>query len=287
VNQPDWPALVDRELPTLRSSWGEQDARLYALGVGAGMEDPAAELQFTTQNTAGVTQQVLPTFAVLPGCQVGVRGLLDIIGEVDLSRMLHASQRVSVTGPLPLEGDVETIGRVTGVWDKTKAVVVETESVIRSLDSGRELATCRQALFFRGYGGWGGERGPSSPPRDSGRAPDHVLPLPTRADQPLIYRLTGDNNPLHSDPTFAKRAGFERPIMHGLCVYGAAGRVLINRLLDGDAAGLVDLTCRFATPVYPGELLSLEVWRVDGQWTFRVVNERGVVVISDGAVACA
>jgi acyl dehydratase len=276
-------SLVGRDLAPAAGGWNERDCRLYAMAVGAGSDNPEQELQFTTENTIGIRQRVLPTFAVIEGCRVGVRGLLDVLDDVDLSRMLHGTQHVDQHTELPLFASVVTRGRVTAVWDKQKAAVVETEATCFDAESGVAYFTCRQSLFFRGYGGWGGERGPSEPlgqPADP--APDLKVPIATRTDQALLYRLTGDSNPLHSDPAYARKAGFPRPILHGLCVYGQVGRVLLNELAGGDPSLLASISARFSAPTFPGDRLTLSVWGSADDHIFAVDNHRGQQVMTSG-----
>lgn len=266
---------------TAKGSWTDRDTRLYAVAVGAGGEDPGRELQFTTENTKGVTQRVLPTFGVIEGCRVGV-GLVTGIDGVDFSRMLHGTQEVERHRELPTAAEVITSGRVTAVWDKGKAAVIETEAVTADAVTGEAYVTCRQSLFFRGYGGWGGERGPSgrtAPPEDK---PDRTLRASTRTDQALLYRLTGDTNPLHSDPGYARAAGFSRPILHGLCGYGIVGRLLLNEFADGDPEAFAALRGRFAAPAYPGDDLVVSVWGKGPEHPFVVDNQRGERILSDG-----
>lgn len=279
--------LVGRRLPSARGSWDSRDTRLYALAVGAGGDAPERELQFTTENTAGVTQRVLPTFGVIEGCRVGVGALLEELDGVDLSRMLHGTQQLEQHRELPAAAQVITSGHITAVWDKGKAAVVETEAVTADAVSGEPYVTSRQSLFFRGYGGWGGERGPSVASAQSEAEPDRRLPATTRRDQALLYRLTGDSNPLHSDPAFARKAGFSRPILHGLCVYGIVGRLLLNEVADGDPAAFRTFRGRFTAPTYPGDDLVVSVWHNGTEYPFVVDNQRGERILSDGLLVTA
>jgi len=279
------PDLVGHELESVHSRWDDREARLYAIAVGAGSVDPYQELQYTTENTAGITQAVLPTFAVLPGCRVGVRSLLNALDSVDLSRMLHGEQQVEIHAPIPVAAEVTTTGAVTAVWDKQKAAVVETEAVTTCRDSGTRLFTCRQSLFFRGYGGWGGQRGPKGDPVPPRGTPTRIVRFRTRSDQALLYRLTGDSNALHSDPEVARRAGFARPISHGLCTYGWVARVLVNEVLDGDTTAVQAFKGRFTAPSYPGDELTVEVWPTTEGHAFSVLNARGDTVVDDGVLA--
>jgi acyl dehydratase len=204
-------------------SWTSSDVLLYALAVGAGQPDPLAELEFTTENSIGVTTRVLPTFANLLGR--GGRGRP--LGDFNPAALLHGEQAFEVEGLLPVEGTARTVTRVTGMFDKGSAALVVTESTSVDATTGAELATTRSSVFIRGEGGFGGERGPSGADWEMPTRPaDLMVSYETRPEQALVYRLTGDRNPLHSDPSFAARGGLERPILHGMCTYGFTGRAL-------------------------------------------------------------
>jgi acyl dehydratase len=252
--------------PELRS-WDSTDALLYAVGVGAGLGDPLQELRFTTENCEGIEQQVLPTFGVLVAHSRGRRDL----GDFDRAMLVHAEQYVELHRPLPVSGTVRTTSTVTGIYDKGSGALVVTENVAVDAASGEPMVTARGGTFIRGEGGFGGPRGP----RDTGgagaepawerpdRAPDHQIVLQTRPEQALLYRLSGDRNPLHVDPKFAARGGFSRPILHGLCTYGVTGRALLSTLCDGDPARFGSMSGRFSRPVMPGESLTVSIW-LDG-----------------------
>src|SRR5437763_12144974 len=211
---------VGKKLGAVTHTYGERDVMLYALGIGCGTDD----LQFTYERDL----KVLPTFAVIPSFPA----MLNLGGamEVNPALVLHGEQRIELHGPIPTSGTITTTPTIKAIYDKGKAalVVVETESVD---EKGRLLFRNTSGIFARGEGGFGGDRGPSGPrnvPPD--RDPDHVVTYETRPDQALIYRLSGDRNPLHSDPEFAKMAGFPTPILHGLCPYGFTGRALLPSL---------------------------------------------------------
>jgi acyl dehydratase len=165
------------------------------------------------------------------------------------------------------------------VWNKGSAAVVVTETAVADLD-GTPLWTNTSSIFARGEGGFGGERGPSGPPPRPDRAPDHEIVTTTLPQQALWYRLLGDRNPLHSSPAFAARAGFDRPILHGLCTYGMVGKALVDELLAGDVSRVRAFEVRFAGTVFPGETLRTSVWR-DGS-SYRLVT---TVDERDGAPA--
>ena len=270
------------------SSWRSKDAILYALGVGAGLD----ELAFTTENTQNTPQRVLPTMAVVLGA--GGFGALANIGTFNPAMLVHGEQSIELLGELPIEGTVSTTGEITGIYDKGKGAVVVTESVSTDVKSGQPLFTTRMSAFIRGEGGWGGDRGPSGPQNvPPERAPDHRVTYQTRPDQALLYRLSGDRNPLHSDPAFAAMGGFDRPILHGLCTYGFTGRALLHTLCDGDPARFGRMDGRFSSPVFPGESLTINMWigepseETDGgraHAVFQTTGDDGRVVLDAGRV---
>lgn len=274
---------IGKEGPAHERTWTSKDALLYAVGVGAGAVDPFDELQFTTENSTGVEQQVLPTFAVIVGMGMGDIGAV-IGGELNMANLVHGEQSIELRGPLPVEGRISVTGRVVAVWDKGSGMVIENESIARDPDSGEVVMVTRNSSFIRGAGGWGGERGPSGPknvPPD--RAPDHQVTYQTREDQALLYRLSGDRNPLHSDPEFAKLAGFPRPILHGLCTYGFTGRALLHSLCDSDPARFVQMDARFSRPVMPGDALTVKMWVTgDGEAVYTTEDQHGEIKISEG-----
>ncbi|HVE94038.1 MAG TPA: MaoC/PaaZ C-terminal domain-containing protein [Acidimicrobiales bacterium] len=266
---------------TAERSWSSKDALLYAVGVGAGADDPLGDLQFTTENSKGVDQQVLPTFAVIVGAGGAV---MRDAGSWNPAMLVHGEQAIELAGPIPVEGSVTTTSEITGIWDKGKGAVIEVTN--RSVDgaSGEPRFTTRSAVFIRGEGGWGGERGVSGGRNAAPDVkPDEVVTYSTRADQALLYRLSGDRNPLHSDPAFAAAAGFDRPILHGLCTYGFTGRALLHALCGGDPAKFVSMEGRFSQPVFPGDDLTVSIW-VDGDSAiFQTSTGAGIVV--DGGLA--
>jgi len=258
-------------------SWTSTDALLYALGVGAGADDPLAELSFTTENTYGVEQRVLPTFAVLAAqARSGRRW-----GEFDPARLVHAGQGFELHRPLPVAGEVMVSSTVTGMYDKGKGALVTTSNVAEDADG--PLVTTHSSVYIGGAGGFGGDPGVTEPWQRPDRSADHQVTYRTRPDQALLYRLSGDRNPLHSDPNFASRGGFGRPILHGLCTYGFTGRALLHTLCDSDPARLLSMDGRFTKPVLPGQSLTISMWGDGpGRALFQTATEDGTVVIDRG-----
>ena len=258
-------------------SWTSKDALLYAVSVGAG----TSELAYTTENTKDTAQQVLPTFpVVIPGAG----GTRTSMGTFNPAMLVHGSQSVTLHQPLPVSGSATVVGKIAAMYDKGKAAVVVTETVATDA-SGAPLYTTGASLFIRGEGGWGGDRGPSGPQNvPPERAADHSVTYQTSADQALIYRLNGDRNPLHSDPSFAAMGGFDRPILHGLCTYGFTGRALLHTLCSGESARFQHIEGRFASPVIPGEALTVDMWiTADGEALF-TTSASGRVVFDQGLV---
>src|ERR1022692_2843417 len=263
-------------------SWTTADALLYAVGVGAGLGDPLAELEFTTENSGGIAQQVLPTYAVLISQTRSGRSL----GDFDRALLVHAEQSFELHKPLPVQGTVRTVVTVTGIYDKGSGALIVNENSAVDAATGEPLVTARSGTFIRGEGGFGGDRGAAAEPwQRPDRAPDHRTVLATRPEQALLYRLSGDRNRLHADPKFAARGGFARPILHGLCTYGFTGRALLHALCDSDPARFGSMSGRFSHPVLPGESLMVSIWlpQSDGEPAlFQTATEDGTVVIDRG-----
>lgn len=269
------------ELDPVEFSWCSSDVQLYHLALGAGA-DPMnpRELRYLTDGTP----QVLPTFSSVASSfhmteppRVSFPGI-----EIELSRVLHASEGIVVPAPLPASGSARATTRITDIWDKGKAAVILNETTVTDPD-GVVLWTTKRSIFARGEGGFGGERGPSTTVGNPDRAPDVEIDIPVLPQQALLYRMCGDRNPLHSDPGFAAAAGFPRPILHGLCTYGMTCKALVDNLLDGDAAAVGSYGARFAGVVFPGETIRVALWR-DGDRYVGVVTapaRDNVTVLSD------
>lgn len=241
----------------------DRDVILYALGVGATYE----ELRYLYEGSEGFC--ALPTFAVIPA----TRALFEAVAvlDADLTRLLHGEQAIRWFEPIPTAGTLYTRFEVTGVFDKGKGAL----AVVRATSAdhqGRDLFENVISLFIRGEGGFGGDPGPKPPKYDppEGREPDFQVEQRTMRRQALLYRLNGDRNPLHASPEFAAAAGFDRPILHGLCSLGFATRHFVNAVLDGNVTRLKSLTARFSAVVFPGDTLRTEVWREEeGRYVLR------------------
>ena len=282
------PGAIGAVTDPMLFDWTDRDTLLYALGIGAGIDD----LAFTTENSHDVRQQVLPTYAVICCPAFGAAGK---IGKFNWAMLLHGSQGIRLHAPLPPAGKLSVVTEVTDIQDKGegKNAVVMLHGRGSDPDSGKLIAETTTTFVVRGAGGFGGERGEKpAAPEIPDREPDARIDLPTREDQALLYRLSGDRNPLHSDPWFAKEmAGFPTPILHGLCTYGVAGRALVAELGGGVAANITSIAARFSKPVFPGETLSTVIWRTEpGKAVFRTEvagsseGEDARVVLDDGAV---
>ena len=269
------PKSVGAKGKPARRSWTSKDALLYAVGVGAGTK----ELQFTTENTKDTPQRVLPTMAVILG---GGGVPFDKIGTFNPALMVHGTEGIELYDEIPPDGEIESVGEITGIWDKGKAAVAEIESTATRVATGKPLFKVKMSMFCRGAGDFGGERGPSPSFELPTRKADHEVVYSTREDQALTYRLSGDRNPLHSDPAFAKMGGFDRPILHGLCTYGFTGRALLHALCGSDPSRFKAMDGRFSKPVMPGDSLTIQIW-VDGQKALFVTrNQNGDIVLDQG-----
>lgn len=265
----DLDVALGAEFGRVEFSWTATNVQLYNLGLGAGSDpmDPR-ELSYVVDRTP----QVLPTFGCVAASfndvdppKVSWPGV-----EIDLAKILHASEKVIVPAPLPPSGSARSVSRIVDIWDKGKAAVVVLETSVTSTD-GTPLWTQQRSIFARGEGGFGGERGPSTAAEQPDRAPDFEIDIPTAPQQALLYRLCGDRNPLHSDPEFAAAAGFDRPILHGLCTYGMTCKAVVDTALDGDAGAVRSFGARFAGVVFPGETLRAHIWKAGDRLLGNVV----------------
>ena len=276
----DYQKLKRMKIEPLRHSYTRRDTMLYALGLGVGVSDPvdAGDLKYIYEKSL----RSLPMQAVT--LAAGAMLLAQPEFGINYRMLLHAEQSLLVHKPLPIEGTVIGEIFIDEIYDKgaAKGAILYMTRKLFDSASGDLLVTLGTVSFLRGDGGFGGksEGAPKPRPVPADRAPDLQAILPVTLNQALIYRLSGDYNPLHIDPEVAAAAGFERPILHGLCHYGMAGRALIRTLCGDDPTRLQRLDTRFTSPVYPGEPLQIEIWNIGaGDASFRVVaSERNVIV---------
>jgi acyl dehydratase len=269
------------ELPAAEGSWSPDDVILYHLGVGAGVPptDPG-ELEYAYEGKL----KVLPSFAVTPVFSA-LFGLIGLEGmDINLAMLLHGEQDLEVHRPLPTEAQIHSTARVAEIYDKGKGALVVLE-VLSSNGDGEPLFTNRFSAFIRGEGGFGGESGPAPGNAAPDREPDLVVERTTLPQQALLYRLSGDKNPLHADPDFSKLGGFDQPILHGLCSYGIVCKAVVDEALNGDVARLARYRARFAGVVFPGETIVVQMWHEDGQVLVAAhTKERETPVITNAAV---
>jgi acyl dehydratase len=267
-------SYIGKKLSPVEYRYTERDVELYALGVGCGRED----LAFTYEKDL----KVLPTFAVIASfpAMMNLGGAL----RVNPAMVLHGEQAIALKAPIPTRGTLTTTPTITAVYDKGKGavVVVETDTLD---EKGTLLFHNTASIFVRGEGGFGGERGPSGArnvPPD--RKPDKTVAYKTLPQQALIYRLSGDYNPLHADPEFAKLGGFDVPILHGLCTYGHAGRAVLSAFCGNDPARLESFEVRFSGVVFPGETITTDMWDMGGGTVVLTARtERGEALSSAAA----
>lgn len=275
----DRERLLNYRIPPRVQSWTKREAAFYALSVGMG-HDPLdrRQLRFVDQDKVAA---VLPSMiAVLghPGFW-----LADPATGVDPTKVVHAEQTIDIHEPCPVEGDIIARTRITGLVDKGpgRAALLYSVKEVAHRGTGRLIATTGHTTFIRGAGGFGGQAAArdARPPMPDA-PPDIAVELATRPEQALYYRQNGDDNPLHVDPDVALRAGFQRPILHGLATLGVVCHALVRELCGYEPTLLKRMSLRFAAPVYPGETIRVEMWR---HGAFRAwVKERDVVVIDDG-----
>lgn len=267
-------SYIGKPLDPVTFTYTERDVMLYALGVGCGPDD----LQFVYERDL----KVLPTFAVIPSFPAMMN--LGAFMQVNPAMVLHGEQGITLFGPIPTSGTLTTRAIPKAVYDKGKGavVVVETETTD---SAGKLLFRNTSSIFVRGEGGFGGDRGPSGEknvPPD--RPPDRSISYKTLPQQALLYRLSGDMNPLHADPDFAKFGGFDRPILHGLCTFGHAGRAVLAAYCGNDPLRLKHFEVRFSGVVFPGETITTDMWQVSPtSIVLTAKTERGQAVLSNAA----
>ena len=278
--------ILNWKFPDIEHAYTEKDTILYALGLGCGSDGPHSD-DFKFVYEKGLA--ALPTMAVVlasPGNWLGSKE-----STVDYTKVLHGEQYLTLHRPLPAEGKVVGRGRIVELLDKgkDKGAVLYAERTIIDKASGEKVATLTSAAMLRGDGGFGGKPGPQPEPhRIPDGAPTRHLDIKTYPNSALIYRLSGDRNPLHADPKAAEAGGFKTPILHGLCTYGVAGRAIVKACCDNDPARLKSLQVRFSSPVFPGETIRTEMWPDAGRVSFRArAVERDVVVLNNGLATVA
>jgi acyl dehydratase len=255
-----------------------KDAVLYALGVGAKID----ELDYVYE---GRGPKVLPTFAVVPS----FASMISVAGELGANPMmiLHGEQKIVLHRAIPPQGKLATVSEVKGIYDKGKGALVVVEAKT-SDDKGEPVFDNVFSIFVRGEGGFGGERGPEAVKADPpSRAPDFEIVEATAPEQALLYRLSGDVNPLHADPAMAKFGGFDRPILHGLCTFGHAGRAILKGACGGDPSNLRAFGARFSGVVFPGDTLTTRGWREGHHWIVTTATQDGRVVLSNAVAEIA
>jgi acyl dehydratase len=275
----DYDRLLRLQIPSHEQTYDWKDCALYALGIGVGL-DPTCEedLPFVLEKQI----RALPTMAAV----LGKSSIIHLDTGIDWLRVVHGEQGLTLHRPLPTQGHITSHSRFIDVIDKGKdrGALVFLERKVHEAETGTLLATVRQTLFARGNGGFGGPaRAQPEPQLIPDRLPDKTGDMPTSPQAALIYRLSGDLNPLHADPAVAARAGFKRPILHGLATYGIAGRTILRLVAGNDPARLATLDARFTSPAYPGETFRTEMWQGDRNISFRVRSlERDVIVLDHG-----
>ena len=270
---------IGKQLPPTTFEYSERDVMLYALGVGATPDD---ELQYVYEQGL----KVIPTFGVVPAFPA-LLGLVSVM-QFNPVMLLHGEQRIEIKKTFPTKGKVTTTGIIKAIWDKGRGALIEIEAETKD-EQGELLCVNTFGAFVRGEGGFGGERGPSGPKNvPPERAPDEVVEMQTLPQQAAIYRLSGDRNPLHIDPKVAAMAGYDRPILHGLCTFGHAARAIIQKWCDGDPDRLKAFEVRFTGVVFPGDKIITEMWREsDTQIIVQAKTQRGEPVLAQAAATVA
>jgi acyl dehydratase len=277
----DYEKLIKYRIPAVEQHLTRRDTILYALGVGLGADpSDADQLQYVYEE--GLV--ALPTMAII----LGYPGAWHVHADVGITRshVVHGEQGFTIQRPLPVEATVVGTTEIENVVDKgrDRGALVMTRTSVRDKESGDTYCTLTSTTFCRADGGFGGPAGPVREPHAlPDRAPDATCDLPTLPQAALIYRLSGDYNPLHADPEYAKKAGFKMPILHGRCTFSIAGHALLRTCCGYDASRLRRMEGRFSSPVYPGETIRTEIWIDRGTVSFRsTVRERNLTVLNNG-----
>jgi acyl dehydratase len=278
----DVQQALGASLPDGQSSWVPDDVMLYHIGVGAGVPatDPN-ELEYTYEQNL----KVLPSFGVIPVFGT-LMGVMQVPGaQINPMMILHGEQDLEIHKPIPTSATAKHAAKVIEIWDREKGASIVLEAKTTDAASGEPLFTNRFSVYVRGEGGFGGERGPRPGNLPPEREPDVVVESTTLPQQALLYRLSGDKNPLHADPSFAAMGGFDKPILHGLCSFGIVCKAVVDNVLDGDVTKVARYQVRFAGVVYPGETIQTNVWKEGDQLLIRaLVKEREAPALTNAAI---
>ena len=285
-----YPDILEQKTEPRTFTYGDKDVMLYALGIGMG-RDPMDERELPFVYEKGL--RVVPTAATVLAAGAGRRGAAQApdqkpglrVSQLNFLMVVHGEQKVELHKPLAAGGTYTAQSRTVGAYDKgkDKGAVVINETVWTD-EAGEKVATLTGSTFARGDGGFGGpSEGAPEPHKVPDRKPDISVPFETRPDQALLYRLNGDRNPLHSDPDVAKKAGFPRPILHGLCTYGITCRAVLQEICDYDPDRILSHQARFSAPVFPGDTVTVDLWKDGDVVSFEArVLDRGATVIRNG-----
>ena len=274
----NYDEIMSLKSKNIEISYTDKDSILYGLGVGLG-NDPMDidELKYVYENG----QIALPSMAT----NFQYHSSLLMSAKLNFVMVVHGEQKLSIINPIPVSGDFLADMKVLNCFDKgaSKGAIIDVETTVKLKSDGTEICKLISTTFARGDGGFDG---PESPPQEifaPEGSPDIVDEITTKPDQALIFRLSGDYNPLHSDPNFAKAAGFPKPILHGLCTYGVACRSIVKTACDNDVKKLKSFNCRFSSPVFPGETIVTEMWKNGNDINFQSkVKERDKIILKNG-----
>ena len=274
----NYEEIMSLEEKNLELSYSQRDSIIYSLGIGLG-KDPmdATELKYVYENGLIAFPSMATNFQY--------KSPLLLKAKLNMIMIVHGEQGVTLHQPMPASADVISDTKVVNCYDRgaSKGAIIEVETNVRLKKDNSQLCTLTNKTFARGDGGFGGEDVPASIPVELNDTPDIIHEVTTTEDQALIFRLSGDSNPLHSDPNFAKMAGYPKPILHGLCSYGVACRSIVETLCEKDSKKLKKFNVRFSSPVFPGETIVTEMWKKDDEIHFQSkVKERDKVVLKNG-----
>jgi acyl dehydratase len=279
----DYDCLMQMHIPDVEQSYTERDTMLYALALGYGA-DPLDErsLHFCYERRL----RAAPTWPLAlahPG-----PWMRDLPTGINYSHVVHGEQHLALHGPIPVSGTVRNETRVVDIFDqgKNKGAIVVFDRLLRNTSDGTTIATMRQTSFCRADGGFGGNARPAAAKSALPETPaHHIITIATRPDTALLYRLSADLNPLHADPSVARAAGFDRPILHGLATFGITGLALLKGICNYGENRIASLLARFLSPFFPGETLNFELWQDDGKIVFRARTlERSMDILRGEAI---